>query len=124
MLLTLDLAHHPEIKRVVLAASPHYRKRKAFFSVAETVSLTGTYWSSGSRSTYTAVRLADGFALGAPHYNPPQFGGPTHAPECVIPAGVAIVETGIFCGRPATAFVRIGPADAAKLLPQAADSRQ
>ena|SRR3990167_3835250 len=114
---TVALSEHPEIKRAILAVSPSYKKRLAFFTVAETVELNGTYWDGGSRSTYTAVRLADGFALGAPQYDPPQFGGPRQAPTVAIPTGVAIVETGIFRGKTATAQVTISPADAAKLLP-------
>ena len=116
MITTIELKNHPEIKRVVLAALPNYKKHKAFVHVAETVSLSGTYWDSGSRSTYTAVRLADGYSLGAPQYAPPQFGGPRETPVVEIPSGVVIVETGIFCGKPATASVTISPVDATKFI--------
>src|SRR3990167_6426189 len=116
-MLTVQLNEHPEIARIVRAVAQRYNKRKAFFSVSETVALTGTYWDGGSRDTYTAVRLSDGFSLGAPQYAPPQFGGPARTPETTIPAGVAIIQTGIFCGKPATAHIWISPADAARLLP-------
>ena len=112
----VELKQHPELSRVVRAACPRYAKRKAFFHVSETVTLGGTYWDGGSRSTYTAVRLADGFSLGAPQYAPPQFGGPRQSPVVAIPQGVAIVETGIFCGKPATASITINPCDATKFL--------
>lgn len=113
---TVTLREHPEITRVVRAADPGYRKHKAFFKVAERLTLHGTYWSGGSRSTYHAVRLTDGFSLGAPQYNPPGFGGPAKPPSVEVPVGVAIVETGFFCGKVATASVTINPADAARLL--------
>ena len=113
---TIELKARPEFKRVICAAAPNYKKHKAFFNVASSLTLHGTYWDGGSRSTYTAVRLADGFSLGAPQYAPPQFGGPREAPIVLIPVGVAIVETGTFCGKPATASVTVNPADVAKLL--------
>ena len=110
------LKDHPELQRVIRAAAPSYKKHKAFFDSAESIELQGTYWDGGSRSTYTAVRMTDGFSLGAPQYDPPQFGGPRQAPMVTIPVGVAIVETGTFCGKPATAAVTINPADATKFL--------
>ncbi len=112
----VELKQHPEIARVVRAVAPGYKKHKAFFSVSESVSISNTFWDGGSRSTYTAVRLSDGFSLGAPQYAPAAFGGPREAPTAAIPQGVAIVETGVFCGKTATAHVHICPADAAKLL--------
>lgn len=113
---TVMLKDHPEIARVIRAAIPSYKKHKAFVHVHATVALQGTYWDGGSRSTYTAVRLVDGFSLGAPQYAPPQFGGPRDTPVVEIPAGVVIVETGVFCGKPATASVTINPADATKFI--------
>lgn len=115
---TVELSKQPEFKIVIQAADATYKKRKAFFSVRESVQLSGTYWDGGSRSTYTAVRLSDGYALGAPQYDPPQFGGPRQAPTVSIPSGVAIVETGVFCGKTAIAHVYVNPTDAAKLLTQ------
>lgn len=115
---TIELAQQSEFKRVIQAADRTYKKRKAFFYVRESVTLDGTYWDGGSRSTYTAVRLSDGFSLGAPQYAPPQFGGPATAPCVQIPPGVAIVETGYFCGKTSTASVYVNPADVAKLITQ------
>ena len=114
---TIELSSHPEFKQVIKAADSTYKKRKAFFHVAENVALSGTYWDGGSRYTYTAVNLANGYSLGAPQYAPPQFGGPKQAPNVSIPAGVAIVKTGYFCGKQAIASVYLNPADVAKLLP-------
>lgn len=113
---TVDLKSHPEIKRVILAADSSYKKHKAFFNVKETVTLHGTYWDGGTRSTYTAVSIVEGKSKGAPQYPPAIFGGPQTAPQITIPQGIAIIETGVFCGKTATASVTISPADAAKLL--------
>lgn len=114
---TVILASNPNIKRLVLSANPSYRKAKAFIKVSATVTLSNTFWDGGSRSTYHAVRLIDGFSLGAQQYAPAAFGGPRQSPVVEIPDGVAIVETGIFCGKPATASVTISPNDVTKFLP-------
>lgn len=117
---TVTLKDHPEVMRAIRAADPTYRKQKAYLIVSERVTLSGTYWDGGSRSTYTAIDLATGRNAGAPQYAPPQFGGPRTAPEVDLPSDVAIVETGTFCGKTATATVYVNPANMAKLLPHEA----
>ena len=88
---TVTLKQHPEILRVIRAADPTYRKTKAFIYTRESVTLHGTYWDGGSRSTYTAVELATGRNKGAPQYAPPQFGGPegVWSPETMLAGAVA-----------------------------------
>ena len=111
------LKHSPEVKRIILAADASYRKREARLLVQTEVDLYGTYWDGGTRNTYTAVDMITGRSKGAPQFDPPQFGGPATTPRVAIPQGVAIVKTGVFCGKTATAYVYINPADAAPLLP-------
>ena len=106
----------PELARVIRAADPTYRKREACLLVRETVRLSGTYWDGGSRDTYHAIDLRTLRALPAPQYNPPQFGGPATDPVVEVPEGVAIVKTGIFMGKVATATVYIHPANATRLI--------
>lgn len=112
----IDLKTAPEIVRVIRAADPSYRKHQATLSARETVCLSGTYWDGGSRSTYTAVDLLTCRSKGAPQYDPPQFGGPKVDPVVSIPEGIAIVETGVFMGKTATARVYVNPSNMAKLL--------
>jgi hypothetical protein len=107
----------PELTRVIRCAKADYRKRHAFVYVRDNVELSNTYWDGGSRSTYTAVNLATGQASTAEQYAPQQFGGPCAPLNVSIPQGVAIVETGFFCGKPSTASVYINPADATPMLP-------
>lgn len=116
----VTLKDSPEVRRVVLAANPNYRKHKAMLMVGTSITLSGTAWDGGSRSQYYAVDLATGRCSGSPRYDPPQFGGPKVAPTCAIPEGVVIVELGTFLGKPATAFVTLHPNNAAKLLPNEA----
>jgi hypothetical protein len=111
------LSQHPEIARVIRSVDPKYRKHKAIVAGAERVTLSGTYWDGGSRSSYTAVNLETGLSLGAPQYSPPQFGGPRVDPVVELPEGVVIVRTGIFCGKTETAKIFINPANITKFLP-------
>lgn len=115
----LELAKHPELTRVIRAVAPKYRKHKVIVNVTESVTLHGTYWSGGSRSTYHAVNLSNMVCSGSPRYNPPQFGGPQADPQVVLPEGAAIVSLGVFCGKTATATIFLNPANVAKLLPGA-----
>lgn len=113
---TVELKQYPEIARVIKAADPSYKKRKAFVSVVDFVTLTGTYWDGGSRDTYTAVDLASYQRITAPQYDPPQFGGPAKPLTVDLPNNVAIVRTGVFCGKTATAHVYVKPLNVAKLF--------
>jgi hypothetical protein len=113
----VELKTAPELIRVIRAADSAYRKTKAFLRVQPTCTLHGTYWDGGSRTTYTAINLSTMRAATADQFAPPQFGGPAQAPTVDIPEGIAIVATGVFCGKPATASVYINPANAARLLP-------
>lgn len=113
----LELKQYPELQAVVRAAFPSYRKHKVIISVTASVELTGTFWDGGSRSSYVAVELATKRSKGAPQYAPPQFGGPRVAPCVELPPGVAIVECGTFCGKPATAHLYLHPDNATKFLP-------
>jgi hypothetical protein len=112
----VSLKTAPELLAVIRAASPSYRKHNARVVITDSVELNGTYWSGGSRSTYTAVNLATMETGRAAQYAPPQFGGPAQSLRVAIPMGVVIVETGIFCGKAATACVYMHPANVQALL--------
>ena len=119
---TLELKGAPEVMRAIRAADSTYRKHKAFLVATDEMELQGTYWDGGSRTRYTAVDFATGRVVPAPSYAPPQFGGPQTAPCFAIPAGIAIVATGTFCGKTATASVYVAHETLAKLLPSAVQS--
>jgi hypothetical protein len=112
----IELKTAPELLRVIRAAEPTYRKRQVRLETREQVSLANTYWDGGSRSTYTAVNLSTMRSSSAEQFAPPQFGGPRQAPIVNIPEGVAIVETGVFAGKPATAAIYLHPYNMAQLL--------
>lgn len=119
MMHKITLADHLEIARVIRAADPTYRKRDAYVYARDMVTLGGTYWDGGSRSTYTAVALDSGRTSAAEQFAPPQFGDPRVAPTVTLPDGIVIVKTGIFCGKTATAAVYVRPDNMPRMLPAA-----
>lgn len=113
----VDLKTAPELLKVIRSADSSYRKHQATIFACEQVTLSDTYWDGGSRSTYTAVDLMTGRSKGAPQFDPPQFGGPATSPVVSIPEGIAIIRTGVFMGKTATATIYVNPSNMAKLLP-------
>ena len=113
---TVELKQAPELARIIRAVDSTYRKKNAFMRAQSECSLHGTYWDGGSRTTYTAVNLATLQTGAAEQYAPPQFGGPAQAPTVSIPDGVAIVATGVFCGKSATATVYVNPRNLSMLI--------
>lgn len=114
---TVTLSDFPEISRLIKHAcniqSTTYKKRKAFVHCVNTL-FTNTYWDGGSRSTYAIVNLRTGQVSPYAQYAPPQFGG--NAPTIELDNDTAVIETGIFCGKPATASVFVNAENFNKLL--------
>ena len=109
---TVTLSGFPEIARLMPQG---YKKRKAFIQSREKITLSHTYWDGGSRSSYTIVNLTTGKTTYDSYATvPPQFGGV--APVVEIDNDIAIIETGVFCGKPATASVFVSPENYNKLL--------
>lgn len=113
----VNLKASPALKRLILAADPTYRKKTAMVIASEQVSLSGTYWDSGSRSTYAAVSIATGCASIYPQYNPPQFNGPKVDPIEGLINGLVIVKTGVAGNKTALAYVYVTDADFPKVVP-------
>lgn len=131
----IELKTAPEVKQVVLAAFPSYRKHTAFLSVfPQSGTQINSYWDGGSRSEFAVVELATGKVKQLPTRSHPYFdvarygvhGQDEHISVDyagnitlkVLPEGFALVEAGTFCGKPATARVLLNPANMAKLLPE------
>ena len=132
----LPLAIHPEVKRVVLAAFPSYRKHGAVISEFPEHGVNiNSYWDGGSRDEYAIVELASNTRKALPTSTHPYFDvarrglvnpeSPDVAVDHVgnitlkhLPEGFALVSAGTFCGKPATAHVYLNPANLTKLLPQ------
>ena len=130
---TVELRTAPEVKRLVLAAFPSYRKLRASISVFTGSVNVNSYWDGGSRSEFAIVDLATMQRKSLPTRTHPYFDvaarGMTNAENeivkvdhvgnvelKVLPEGFALVEAGTFCGKPATAHIYLNPANMTKYL--------
>lgn len=105
----------PTAKKVAQCVG--YNGRTFQLKGAEKVSLSGTAWDGGSRSSYFCVRLTDGTNVALPHFDPPQFGGPVETPVVEIPPECAIVQHTIFCGKDMGLRLYVRPENITPMLP-------
>jgi hypothetical protein len=119
--LTLSLAEIPEpILRSIRAI---YQGRKVRLETRETITLSGTYWDGGSRSSYFLAPL-DGSAApvgcGTDHpvFDRRGIEGQTYP----IPEGYLGLERVISCGKDLGVRLLMHPRDIARLLPPASES--
>ena len=111
------------IAAIVAATFPDYRRTKVVVEAREKVTLYGLNWEGGSRSEYRSCTL-NGEALGsaaranatAPWVNAAE------GSEMPIPAGAALVKGGHFCGKVATLYIYMNPADMPRMLPAPAEA--
>lgn len=131
---TVALKNHPEIKAVVKAAFPGYKKHNAWLLVmGPSGKRINSYWDGGSKSEFALVDLATGRRKDLPTHTHPYYdiaraglAGQEDQAVAVdergnvtlklLPEGIALVQAGWFCGKPATAMVWLNPANMAKLL--------
>jgi len=86
------------------------KKRKAIIArPSGSVRISGTYWNGGSRSSYFLVHIASKRVQPLAHHSPPQYGGPKEDPIQMLEPGYAVIEAGVFCGKPATPTVYLHP---------------
>ncbi len=133
MIETVELKDHLEVKAVVLAAFPGYKKRTALIAEFKGKTKINSYWDGGSRSEFAIVELGTLRRKPLPTSTHPYFDISAHglanqqseAVESdhvgnvylkILPEGFALVEAGTFCGKPATAFVMLNVANLTKLL--------
>jgi hypothetical protein len=125
---TINLKLAPEVKAVIQAAFPGYKKHSAFLSEFSSVSIN-SYWDGGSKSYYALVELATNRTKALPTSTHPYYdlNGANGSNQDVtvqngvvtlnrLPEGFALVENGTFCGKPATAHVWVNAANLTKLL--------
>lgn len=107
----------PTKEIAALAKALGYRKRKVFVRAVTSVRLTDLNWSGGSRSEYAAVRLADMATVRQGKMSrPAPWANPYEGQEVPLVPGLAIAETGYFCGKPSTMRLYVHPEDMPKLL--------
>lgn len=133
---TINLQSAPEVKRVILAAFPSYKKHNAFLSAFyESGVQVNSFWDGGSKSCFVLVDLATLQHKSLPTSSHPYFDlhsvtGQTPDVEIDrgmvtlkrLPAGIALVEGGTFCGKTTTAHIYLNPENLSKLLPSGVQS--
>jgi hypothetical protein len=135
----IELKSAPEVKQVILAAFPSYKKHNAFLSVWPGSMNINSYWDGGSRDEYAIVELSTMQRKPMPTSTHPYFDvaryGLANKDNGIIetdhvgnitlkmlPEGFAIVRAGVFCGKSATAHVYLNSENLAKLLPETVQS--
>ncbi len=122
---TIELKNEPEMKRLILAAFPGYKKHRAFLSTFHGGITLNSYWDGGSRDEYAIVDRATMRRKLLPTSTHPYFDvakiGVHGENEFVsidtrgnitlnqLPAGYALIAAGTFCGKAATAHVYLAP---------------
>lgn len=102
---------HPIEWALILKALPSYRKRSAFLSIQDTVSLSGRYWDGGSRTVW---HIINGNSV---EQVPSRNDFPFIAPDIEVDLNnfelpgvlITVVSSGTFCGKPSFAHVYISP---------------
>ena len=110
-----------DVLAIVRAADPSYRKRQCRIVPSATVTLHDLNWSGGTRAEYTTIDLATGLRIAdtAKYSALAPWRNPAEGASLPIPEGIVVVQTGHFCGKVATAWIYVNPANLAKLLPAA-----
>jgi len=100
-----------------------YHGRKFNAVVCESVTITGTNWSGGSRSRYTGVGVNGriGRSFGGSDM-PAPWNNPVEGTEFAIPPGLIVVEHSIFRGKDLGLTFYVHPSNAAAMLPETGDS--
>jgi hypothetical protein len=136
MFQAIELKDAPELRQVILAAFPDYRKKKAWFSAFSGDHNINSYWDEGSKAEYAIVELATMQRRPLPtrthpFYEIARYGMENKETEVlrtdhvgnlylkVLPVGFALVQAGTSCGKPATAHIFFNPDNLAKYLPAA-----
>ena len=125
---SVTLKDNQEIKRIVNSAAGNYKKQKAFVSTFSGKVDISSYWDDGSKSYYTIVEIASGLKKALPSSTHPYFDiaragmANCETPDVEsdrvgnlylrrLPQGFALVKTGFFMGKTATAHVYLSPED-------------
>ena len=125
---SVTLKDNQAIRRIVNSAAGNYKKQKAYVSEFSGNTNISSYWDGGSKSYYTIVEIASGLKKALPTSTHPYFDiavagmANCETPDVEsdergnlylrrLPQGFALVETGIFMGKTATAHVYLSPED-------------
>jgi len=129
----IELKSAPDVARVIRAAFPGYKKHNAYLMVFRGGVSVNSYWDSGSRAEFAVVDMATGRRAALPTQSHPYFdiarAGMANTADAHVavdargnvtlrhlPEGFALVQAGVSCGKPATAWVYVPAENMARLL--------
>lgn len=101
------------VKKIARAAYPDYKGRKFIVAAAAEYQMAD-YWDGGTRRYARAAILATGEFLDPASIVHVPYNREAHV-TIQIPAGVAIVERLVFCGKDCGVTVYVGAADTKSL---------
>src|SRR5208282_5018879 len=93
------------------------KKFKAVVTDSITVPQDAGVWGGGSRDTYRFVELATGRSVPSPCQQSAPWSQERQEFNSPLPAGIAMVEHSMFCGKDMGLTFYVHPDSAAKLLP-------
>jgi hypothetical protein len=107
-----------DVRAIINATFPEYRRKKVWVYVAETVTLHDLNWCGGTRMQYRGATLNGQFAGSADKHNAvAPWENRAEGATIPIPQGHVVVSCGHFCGKPSMLSIYVHPADMPKLLP-------
>ena len=107
-------ANRPEIRRILQATFPKYRKRDVVVEVFRGPRRMNSYWDGGSKEVFHLYRLDTGQVATVPDSHP-FFDRRQDGSRCGIlelrelPPNTVLVVGGTFCGKPATVHIYTRP---------------
>ena len=106
-----------DLKPLVKATFPKYRKRKVYINVTSKITFYDVNWSGGTKAEYRActvegkpIKAKVNMGISAPWNNP--FEGL----QIDIPVGAVITESGYFCGHKRAITFHVHPDSLPKML--------
>jgi hypothetical protein len=99
---------HPKEWALLKKTCLNYKKRSALLIETESTELTGRYWSDGSIDRYSIWNPAGQMTV-VPNRQDYPFTAPDT--EVDLMDGTVVVQCGVFCGKPGTAFLYMKPAE-------------
>lgn len=118
-----DWKKNEQIKKIVQAADPSYKRKTVRIISAESVTLMDLNWSGGTKSSYVGVTI-DGVKVGDTKRQEAQFQAmqPRHTmaegAELPIPENTVVVRYGFFCGKVSQLYIYARDAFAKELAVQ------
>lgn len=104
-----DWQKRPEIKKLVNAAFPSYRRKTVMIIPDTSVTFYQLAWDEGAKNEFGLVSITDGGTRGIVEYG--------EGKTMVIDPGFAALQLSYSGSKPALCFIYANPADVNKLLP-------